>query len=85
MRYELQNETGRVIHESDYPTDLLGEPDEEAMAALALMMETGEALIGGGAAPLFVLVDTEFGLHDDDEDDGQPDEAQEWADFYRDC
>jgi hypothetical protein len=55
--YRLLDATGNVLATADDPTDLFDadEADDEIALAILDCVETGEAFIGGGAAPLFVL------------------------------
>jgi hypothetical protein len=60
MQFRLEDETGLLIAESDDPSDLFDadDADDEIALALARIMDEPEVMIGGGAGPLFVLVNT---------------------------
>ena len=62
MKYRLEDDSRNIIAESDDPSDLFDadEADDEIAAALFSIEQTPEVLIGGGAAPLFILVNVEL-------------------------
>jgi hypothetical protein len=65
-------------------------PQEHAPGCSRPPEETGFGLAGGGygaygACPECGAILWKTPEDDEPEDDGQPDESQEWADFDRDC
>lgn len=58
MQFRLEDETGHLIDQSDDPSDLFDadDADDEIALALVRIMDEPEVMIGGGAGPLFVLV-----------------------------